>query len=252
MKALYFAKPLEYRLETPAEALTQGERFSGEFHATNRGDLPSDARSFSVALAYADFRAVRDKPARAFDIRDRCELGSGISLQPGETFRGEWSFALPTDCPITSKTGALFLLYGSTPDEPGRFGMLDLNVALAPVLETFISTVENLFSFQATGRKHHDGYTEVRFKVPATYPSLEKLQILMRYREPEGMQLVYQAKVKGFDREGKSGLQSRPLNVERVLPPEQAFTGARLPNRNLFREAFQEALGTFVPLGMRR
>jgi hypothetical protein len=243
MKALYFAKPLEFRLDTPAESLLQGETFTGDFHAVNRGDAAIGALDLSVALAYAEFKQVKGDPAGAFALHERRELGSGVTLEPGAAFHAPWRFTLPLDCPITSKSGALFLLYGS----PGAFGMLDLKVSLAPVLETFIATIENLFSFEATGRKYSQGFTEVRLKPPRSYPSLEKFQILMRYREPQGMELVYQARVKGFDREGKAGLKSRHLSLERTLPPEQALPGGKLPNRALFRQTFAETLAEIVP-----
>jgi hypothetical protein len=252
MKALYFAKPLEFRLETPAETLTQGESFAGEFVATNRGDAAQSDLDFSVALAYAEFKDVKDRPGSAFEVRDRRAIAEKKSLAPGESLRGNWEFTLPWDCPITSKSGALFLLYGTRLGEPGGFGMLDLRVNLAPVLETFIATVENQFQFEASSRRFTEGFTEVRLKPPESYPTLEKLELLLRYREGEGIDLVYKAKVKGMDRETRAGLKTRNVTVERKLPPDQAFVGGKLPNRSLFRTAFEEALGEIVPMGMKK
>jgi hypothetical protein len=252
MKALYFSKPLEFRLETPAEALAQGETFAGEFHATNRGDAPLTALDFGVALAYAEFKDVKSRPATAFDIQDRRALAEGKSLKPGEGFRGNWEFTLPKDCPITSKSGALFLLYGNRIGEAGGFGMLDLNVNLAPVLETFIATIENQFQFEAAGRRHAEGYTLVSFKAPESYPTLEKLELLIRFRDEAGIELVYRAKVKAVDRGAKSGLKTRNVSLERTVPPDQAFLGGKLPNRGLFRTSFEEALGEIFPLALQK
>ena len=252
MKALYFAKPLEFRLETPAETLVQGDTFSGQFQATNRGDAPVNGLDPVVALAYAEFAQVKRNPTGAFRVRERRDLGAGLTLKPGGTFQAGWEFALPSDCPVTSRSGALFLLYGNRLGEAGGFGMLDLKVSLAPVLETFISTVENLFSFEAAGRKYSDGYTEVRFKPPESFPSLEKLDLLMRYREPEGMELVYQATVKTFAREGKTGVKNRQVTIERTLTPDQALPGGKLPNRNLFRQSIEETLGEILPLFLQK
>ena len=252
MKALYFSKPLEFRLETPAEALAQGESFAGEFHATNRGDAPLPELDFVVALAYAEFKDVKARPAKAFEIRDTRTLAEGRSLAPGESFRGNWEFALAKDCPITSKSGALFLLYGNRIGEPGGFGMLDLNVNLSPVLETFIATIENQFQFEASGRRHTEGFTLVTFKAPENYPTLEKLDVLIRLREQEGIDLIYRAKVKAMDR-AKGGLKSRDATVERNIPPDQAFLGSsKLPNRALFKTSFEEALGEIFPLALQQ
>jgi hypothetical protein len=251
MKALYFSKPLEFRLETPAEALAQGETFAGEFQATNRGDSALPGLDFAVALAYAEFRDVKARPGKAFEMQGRRTLAEGQTLAPGESFHGRWEFTLPKDCPITSKSGALFLLYGNRIGEPGGFGMLDLNVNLAPVLETFIATIENQFQFEASGRRAAEGYTLVSFKAPENYPTLEKLELLIRFRDDVGIELIYRAKVKAMDR-GKGGLKSRSVSLERSVPPGEAFLGGKLPNRALFRTSFEEALGEIFPLALQQ
>ncbi|MCZ6554288.1 MAG: hypothetical protein O7A67_10870 [SAR324 cluster bacterium] len=245
MKALHFAKPLEFRLETPAETLTQGESFSGTFQATNRGAEALDRLDLQVTLAYAEFKALKESPESAFAVQEHLELAADATLEPGGEFAAPWSLALASDCPITSKTGGLFLLYGEGWERPGRFGKLDLRVTLAPVVEAYLATLENVFSFVADSCRFDGAFTEVRLKPPSRYATLERLQLLIRYRE-EGMELVYQAKVKGFGR-GRSGLTSKNVTLEQKLAPDQVLMGGNRPNRAFFKTSIESTLGELVP-----
>ena len=246
MKALFFAKPIEYRLETEAENLTQGESFSGGFTAVNRGGELLKGRTLTVALAYAEFKKLKENPAEAFEVMQRLTLAQSVALKPGKEAHKEWSIELPPDCPVTSTAGSLFLLYGGDVDAPGEYGMLDLRVGLEPALEAFIETVENHFSFMAGSPKYVDGYTETALKPPASYPTLERMLVLMRLRD-EVLELVYHCKKKSFDRGATTGVGSKTIEIERTYPASQVLVGGKRPNRNLFRAEFQSVLEEIVP-----
>ena len=187
MKGFFFAKPLEYRMETPAEELVQGQSFQGTLQVVNRGGTEEKPLVLEVGLAYGDLKRIKQNEPDAFNLLERHELAEGLTLAPNEEHKAEWEFALASDCPITSSVGCLFLLYGGNLDEPGRWSRIDLRVDLGPELQTFITTLENHFAFEAKSKHYQEGFTEVRFKPPSTYPTLEELSVLMRVRghDPE-------------------------------------------------------------------
>ncbi len=246
MKALYYAKPVEYRLETAAETLVQGDTIAGSFAAVNRGSEALNGQPLSVALAYAVFKEIKENPARAFEIIDTATLAESVALKPESEFTATWRFDLAPECPVTTKTGSLFLLYGGRFDEPGSFGMLDLRVDLSPVLAALIATIENHFSFKAGPPKTIGGYTEVPFTPPASYARLERINVLMRIASGV-MELQYKAKVKVFDRGAAKGVKSKAIDVQRAYPLHKVLIGGKHPNRPFFKSEVESALMEIVP-----
>ena len=250
MKALHFAKPLEFRLETPAEELVQGEAFNGTLAVTNRGGEPARELALDIALAYGQFRSVKAGGAAAFDSVTRHRLVDALELAAGATQSAPWAFTLAVDCPITTRDGALFLLYGGNLDAPEGWGRIDLHVRLHPVLETLITTIENQFHFEATLRKNVGGMVEIKFKPPQSYPKLQELLVRMRQHEGE-LALLFRFKLKSLARGGPKGVDSYWTNLPRSLPASAYLIGNIHPNRSALRDvvasALREALPTVFP-----
>ncbi|MDH5753212.1 MAG: hypothetical protein OEZ59_12450, partial [Deltaproteobacteria bacterium] len=66
MKAMFFARPLEYRVEIPAERLEQGLVLAGRLDVSNRGPAELQGLTFAVGLAHADFKALKKDGSQAF------------------------------------------------------------------------------------------------------------------------------------------------------------------------------------------
>ena len=252
MKGFFFAKPLEYRMETPAEELVQGQSFQGTLQVVNRGGTEEKPLVLEVGLAYGDLKRIKQNEPDAFNLLERHELAEGLTLAPNEEHKAEWEFALASDCPITSSVGCLFLLYGGNMDEPGRWSRIDLRVDLGPELQTFITTLENHFAFEAKSKHYQEGFTEVRFKPPSTYPTLEELSVLMRVREKEGMTLKFICTLKGLSRSRDRKLTRRKVEVERTLGKKEFLLPGGQPNRPHFRELFGAVLKEVVPTPWRK
>ncbi|MCZ6645422.1 MAG: sporulation protein [SAR324 cluster bacterium] len=247
MKGLFFAKPIEFRLETPADTLVQGEVMEGQITAVNRGQANEKGLRLQVGLAYGDFKAIKENEADALEIVERQNLGKKFSLKPGDEHRAEWRFQLPHDCPITSSEGSLFLLYGRELEESGARSKIDLRVQLTPVLETVISSIENHFAFAAKSRIHTNGFTEVSFKPPSSYPTLDEMTVLMRVREKEGMDLHFHCRTKTFNRAAGKGLKARTVKFEHNYPRNKYLIYNSQPNRALFRSVIEEVLAKATP-----
>ncbi len=246
MKALHFAKPLEYRLETPAEELLQGQSFAGRLAVTNRGAEARSGLDVEIALAYGQFKSIKTRGARAFEIVRQHRLAEALQLAPGDSRSADWAFELARDCPITTSEGGLFLLYGSGLGTEEGWGRIDLQVRLHPVLETLITTIENQFHFEARTRRNSDGMVEVKFKPPPSYASLEEFYVRMRML-PEQLALVFRFKIKALARGGAKGVKQRTEDLERSLSPAEYLIGNTHPNRAALREVVASALGEALP-----
>lgn len=246
MKGLYFARPLEFRLETPAEQLRQGDAFSGTLTVTNRGPAASGL-SAQVALGYSTFKRVKTNGAEAVDVSDQVVLAEDFALDAGAQRVFEWSFKLPPDAPVTSKEGALFLLYGQNVKGQTASGHIDLRVAPGMLISTLLAVVETRFSFAQRAAKFYKGFTEFKLDIPDNYATLEEL--VMAAREvPEGMELEFTAKAQAFEKgPSKGAVKIKTMKASRMIPRDQLMANPSTPNRALFQSTFQEVLEEFIP-----
>ena len=246
MRALHFAKPLEYRLETPAEQLSQGDPLAGELIVTNRGEGPLADGVLEIALAYGRIKDLKAGEQDAFETVTRHRLAEGLAMAPGDSHRAGWEFTLARDCPISTKEGTLFLLYGGDLEQPEGWGRIDLQVALHPVLETLVGTIETQFHFEARGRKNVADAVEVRFKPPASYPTMKEFVARVALRGDE-LDVTFRAALKALARGGAKGVRTRSEQTQRTLPPGDFLIGGAHPDRAAMKALIGEALGELLP-----
>jgi sporulation-control protein spo0M len=247
MKGLFFAKPIEYRLEIPADQWVQGETLQGSMSAVNRGADEEKKLRMEIGLAYGDFKKIKGNEPDALVLVERISLGKQFSLKPGDGNTVEWELNLPNDCPITSNEGSLFLLYGGNVEDRAARSKIDIRVKLAPVLETLVASIENYFAFAAKSRHHEDGFTEIKFKPPSSYPTLDELRLLMRLGEKENMELEFHCRTRGFGRTAAKGLQSKVVKIAQNYTRKEYLLPNSQPNRELFRSAMESVLAKATP-----
>lgn len=246
MKGFFFAKPLEFHLETPAEETRQGETIGGTLSAMNRGVAPESGVSLKVALAYGVFKDLK-LDSSGFEILKEKTLKKQISLESGARDNEKFELNLPPGCPITTKVSSLFLLYGSDLKEKGKFGVIDLRVFAAPALETLVKTAENHFSFEARTWKNTQEGILVTFKPPASLKTMEELTLEMKVDESKALHLVYSAKFTTLSRQPGKGVSSRRENLEQTHQAEKYLSPGGNPDRTYLKQAFAEALETLKP-----
>ena len=132
-------------------------------------------------------------------------------------------------------------------EQSGERSKIDLRVQLAPVLETVISSIENHFAFAAKSRIHANGFTEVSFKPPSSYPTLDEMTVLMRVRENEGLDLHFHCRIRTFNRAAGKGLKARTVKLEHNYPRSKYLIYNSQPNRELFRSVIEEVLAKATP-----
>jgi hypothetical protein len=244
---MFFAKPLEYRVEIPGERFVQGQAIAGTLTAVNRDSDPRGGLSLEVGLAFGVFKELKKSGAAALAILERQTLAEGVELEPGDEKTLPWRFALALDAPVKTSESGPFLLYGGRLEVGGERGQIDLPVELAPPLETFITTLENLFAFEARGRRFAEGFLEVRFKPPASYPTLEEMVVAMRLDDHDA-HLRFRGRLKALRRGEGGGVGIRKTALDRTVPRAEFLLNNEQPNRAVFKNLLAEVLAEFAPV----
>lgn len=241
MRALYFAKPLEYRLEVPGDAFVQGEPLRGTLSVTNRGAKASGKLSLNIGLAYGVYKEVKSEGARALQVLERKTVAEGFTLKPEEERRCEWELPLGLTGPVHSKEGGPFLLYGGDLDKPEARGQIDLPVQLAPPFVAFLTTIENHFAFEMRSNRCVDGAIEAQFKPPGSYPALEELTVRLTV-DAKAVHTEFLARGRGLKVGETGGLTIKKRAATKATPREQFLPRNGVPNRALFRALVGELL----------
>lgn len=241
MRGLYFAKPLEYRLEVPRDTFVQGEPLKGTLIVTNRDSQTLSQLTLQVGLAYGIYKELKAEGARVLQILERTTLAEDFSLKAGQEKRVEWELPLGLGSPIQSKEGGPFLLYGGDLAKPEARGQIDLPVQLAPSLAAFFTTLENHFAFELRGSKCSEGVLEGRFKPPSSYPTLEELTVLVSL-DGKSVKVEFQGRGKGLKRGEEGGVATKKRGAKKSIPAEQFIPRSGVPNRTLYRSLVEELL----------
>ena len=245
MKGIFFARPLEFRLESAAEGLRQGDSLHGNLTVLNQDSQAVSDLRLELALAYAVFRRIKTHGPTAYNIIERQILAEGFKLAAKGNRQAEWQMILPMDAPISSKEGSLFLLYGTDLSQAGAFGALDIPVGLASVLDTFITVCENRFAFKQKNAKFNKGFAEVVLAVPDHYPSLMELSVRLRLHEG-ALEVVFLTKAQTLD---KKGTKVNKGEFAHTLPADQVMLNPTMPNRPLFQQTIRTVLEGILPPG---
>ena len=244
MRSVFFQRPLEYQIATTREEWNQGDSLSGTMRVRNSGAGFLPVQSAQILLVYALKKELKDGQADAWQMLETLNFNLP-ELAAGTQHTAEWTLPLPSDCPITDKSGTLFLLFGGT-EVLENGGRIDLQVRLHPLLQSFLQTFTTQFKFLEKHRKHVKGWAEAKLNPPDTqeYSSLDHLLCHLRVRE-EQLEVRHFFKVKVFSREEDFvKIRRKTRELEQSLTPEDYLQPGGFPNRNCFRERIDEALGT--------
>ncbi len=101
--------------------------------------------------------------------------------------------------------------------------------------------LENHFAFEERGRKFAEGVTEVRFKPPASYPTLEELSLQMAMDEQE-VKLDFLGRIKAMRGGQAGGMTRKKRHVTRKVPTSKFMLSGGMPNRAFYRALIEETL----------
>lgn len=235
MRALYFAKPLEYRLEVSGEEFMQGQALTGTLGVTNRGSAVLDNLALEFGLAYGVFKDIKEEGNQSLTLLERSQLAKGFSLEPGAEKKETWELPLGNAAPIVSKEGSPFIVYGADLNQVGARGQINLPVGISPPASAFIAMLENNYAFEARSSICAGATLETRFKPPGSYPLLDELTITIKI-DDRAVTLVFHGKGKGIRGGEGGGLISKQSSTRKTIPLEKFGFGRGLPNRGLYKE----------------
>ena len=245
MKGFFFAKPLEFRLEALADQLAQGDAINGTLHLKNRAGKPCPGR-LEIGLAYGRFKKIKEGAPNAFEMIERKLLTEQPSLPPDGEISSDWAFQLKKDCPVTSKDGALFLLYGANLDQSSLWSKLDLQVTPCLELEILLAILENRFQFAVTSAKFEQGFTEYRLKTPESYPTMDSFILRARVNEEAALDLDFRFRIKRLARGPEAGVKAGTEKFLRSISAKDYMNAQGQPDRGFLQEMVRDVLSNVV------
>lgn len=244
MRATYFKRPLEFRLETPKDDYVQGETVQGTLFVRNAGSQAVSIQGLQVQLLYGLYKQIKAGEADGMICLEEKLLAPASEIAANASMQCEWEMGIPSDAPFSDKFGTLFLQYGE-PSAPGEGNRIDLTISLMPVLQSFLQTFETQFNFKNNYIKYKNGFAEIKMSAPDSkqFSTLEYVICNARMVEKR-MELQYKIRTKGFGRASENlKVVNKTKLVEQSFAPEEYLMGGNFPNRECFRNAVASALG---------
>ena len=249
MRSTFFDRPLEYQLLTAKEEWLQGESIAGKLTIRNMNEEKVVTSTVDVLLAYGNFKKVKAGEEDCWEMLHRENILKDLSLDGNQQLSFNWRFNLPSDAPITDKSGSLFLLFGGE-DVLDRGGRLDVPIKMMELLQSFLQTFSTQFQFVQRNSKFKDGWTEVQLDPPTgsrEFPNLEHVMCYLRMVD-ENLELKYRCKIKTLKKEGESmKARGKYLEVSQTLTADDYLQTSGFPNRSRFREMIEIALSEAKP-----
>ena len=249
MRSTFFDRPLEYQLLTAKEEWLQGEPIEGKLSIRNMNDERVSTSKIDVLLAYGNFRKIKAGEENCWSVLHLENIQKDLSLEGNQQLTYDWRFNLPSDAPITDKSGSLFLLFGGG-DVLDRGGRLDIRTKMMELLQSFLQTFATQFQFVQKNPKYKDGWTEVQLDPPTgsrEFPNLEHVMCYLRMVE-HNLELKYRCKIKTLKKDGESvKVRGKNLEVSQTMTSDDYLQISGFPNRSRFREMIETALSEAKP-----
>jgi hypothetical protein len=249
MRSTFFDRPLEYQLLTAKEEWLQGESIAGKLTIRNMNEEKVVTSTVDVLLAYGNFKKVKAGVKNCWEVLHRENIQKDLSLNGNQQSSFEWRLNLPSDAPITDKSGSMFLLFGGE-DVLDRGGRLDVPIKMKELLQSFLQTFSTQFQFVQRSSKFKDGWTEVQLDPPTgsrEFPNLEHVMCYLRMLD-EKLELKYRCKIKTLKKDGESmKVRGKYLEVSQTLTADDYLQTSGFPNRSCFREMIEIALSEAKP-----
>ena len=249
MRSTFFDRPLEYQLLTAKEEWLQGEPIEGKLSIRNMNDERVSTNAIDVLLAYGNFRKVKAGGESCWNVLHQESIQKNLCLEGNQQLTYDWQFNLPSDAPITDKSGSLFLLFGGE-DVLDRGGRLNVRTKMMELLQSFLQTFTTQFQFIQKSFKHKGGWTEVQLDPPTgsrEFPNLEHVMCYLRMVD-QNLELKYRCKIKTLKKDGESmKVRGKTLEVSQTLTANDYLQTSGFPNRSRFREMIETAMSEAKP-----
>jgi hypothetical protein len=239
MKGIFFARPLEWNLETTGESWQQGETLQGVLKVKNHGTETVDLKNSGVALAPADIKKVQAraegalKPEKTFEL-PQSEIPAGAELS--FPFR----FEIGPNSPVTDKKSSYYLAFGKGFSE----GQLQVKVGPKALYLKIIGLLDTFQRFKLKEFKTVKKGVEFKMIPPTSreMASIESLLLTFSMTE-QNLVMKYEFQVKKLDTSSiKTKINKESLSFERSLSPKEYSLGKDLINQDQLLKSIEHVL----------
>lgn len=222
MKGTFFAKPLEWNIETIGESWHQGDTLKGILKIKNHGNLQIDLKDSGVGIAFADIKKVQAKtPGILKPIST--EALTQETLEPGGELTQEFSFSLSNNGPVTDKKSSHYLCFGKDFSE----GQLQLKVEPKVLFSKIVNLLDTFHRFKM--KEYKTSKKGVEFKlIPPTSREMANIEsLLLTFSMEEGnLMMKFDFQVKRLDTSSvTTKINKESVSVNRSLSPKQYSLG---------------------------
>jgi hypothetical protein len=242
MRGVTIQNPLEFRLESPIETVTQGERVPCVLTVKNHGGEEVRIERLSLELALGVVKKIKAKEEDAFTPLASAEVGRDLAVSATAPVTLSWVFELDRNAPISEKNQSPYLLYGNA-ETRTLLGNLPLTVKMHPHFRALFDTCETVFSLINKGETWKDGYTTVKYKAPdlRKFSLVDEIVIGVRFVE-DSLEVVYTFKVKKIDATAHSlNFKKGKAEVSQTWTPQDYLFGGEFIRQEFVEKMLDEA-----------
>lgn len=182
MKGTIFLKPLEYTIFADGERWRQGDLISGFLKIKNHSIDSVELPLLIISLAVGNFKKIKSKDKKAWESLAEITLAENFAMGASEEKEFTWRFQLPEDCPITDKSGSVYLTFFNHHDS-GPTGQLELVMDPKLVIAQFLEIFQNFLRFKVVQSKFSKGMVEIKLTPPSSKEMNHVESLVLRMKE---------------------------------------------------------------------
>lgn len=239
MKGTFFAKPLEWNIETIGESWHQGDVLKGTLKVRNHGSESIDLHDTGVSIAFADIKKVQTRADGALKPDATIAL-SDVSLQGGSEISQEFSFNLSDNGPVSDKKSSYYLCFGKKFIE----GQLQLKVNPKELYSKIVSLLDTFHRFKM--KEYKTTKKGVEFKlVPPTSRDMANIESLfLTFSMIENhLSMKFDFHIKRLDTSGvTTKINKETVSIVKSLAPKEYSLGKDMINQDLLLKSIEQVL----------
>lgn len=248
MKGITFLKSIEYTLEAIGEKWRQGDRIKGTLKIKNNGSENVEHFKMRVALLEGHYKKLKTNVQNGWTFLSEVNLAESACLETAAERSYSFVFELPQDCPITDKSGSLYLAFyeglGTLP-----LGHVELVIEPKLVISQVLEIFENFLRFKVVQIKYVKGKVEVKLNPPSSreFSTIDSLVLSLREHD-KNLSLNYLFNTQVINMvSGAMQAQKKTRDLEQKFNAKQYLSYEGSLNQDFILESVNKAINEVKP-----
>ena len=239
MKGTFFAKPLEWNIETAGEVWQQGDVLKGTCRIRNHGPEEVKLSDAGVGLAFSEIKKVQTRSEGALKVQEKICFDED-PIAPGSEVQMEFSFALSVNGPVSDKKSSYYLCFGKNLSE----GQLQLKIEPKLLYSKIVGLLDTFHRFKMKEYKTTKKGVEFKLIPPSARDMANVESLLLTFSmDEDNLLMKYDFQVKRLDTSGiTTKINKESVGVQRVLAPKEYSMGKDLINQDSLLKSMDGAL----------